>query len=84
MTYEVSGASTISGSDNESAVFQAALASFGVQLSHVVLVTLLTPGSNTFTAKYRAGGGTGTYMRRALTVIRSRSPPCLTAAPASR
>jgi hypothetical protein len=37
MTYEVSGASTISGSDNESAVYQAALANFGVQLSHVVL-----------------------------------------------
>lgn len=39
------------------------------QMSHAYLFTSLTPGSNTFTAKYRVIGGTGTFRYRHLIVI---------------
>jgi hypothetical protein len=37
--------------------------------SRIVLVTGLTSGSNTFTIKYRAGGGTANFYNREITVI---------------
>ncbi len=43
--------------------------SSAVQGSATFFVTGLTAGSNTFTAKYRVTGGTGTYLNRTIIVI---------------
>lgn len=73
MGFAVSGASTVTAAD--------ARAGFGPQIhtshsqnrSGTFLVTGLTAGSNTFTAKYRVGGalatGTGTFSNRHITVL---------------
>lgn len=71
MSYEVSGATTRAADDN------ASLGAIGlwvdgnqyVKASSHSLETGLTPGSNTFTAKYRVSSGTGTWDDRVLTVI---------------
>jgi hypothetical protein len=68
MSWEVSGATSISASDSWSwAADQAAFRSFGV---NIYKVTTLTPGSNTFTAKYKkAGGSTASFAYRSIMVI---------------
>lgn len=65
MSYAVSGASTAAASDDF------ALRSNGEEFaaSLVTIETGFTPGSTTFTAKYRVVAGTGTFLRRSLIVI---------------
>lgn len=41
----------------------------GETISGFTVVTGLTPGSNTFTMKYKVGGGTGTWGSRTIAVI---------------
>jgi len=70
MGFAVSGASSISAADK----WSIALTSTGsyapeIQTSGVFLVTGLTAGSNTFTAKYRRSGGTGRFDLRQIAVI---------------
>jgi hypothetical protein len=59
-------------SDNQALSLQGAdikLANTAIQASATFLVTGLTTGSNTFTAKYRAGGSTCTFANRSIIVI---------------
>jgi hypothetical protein len=68
MAYEVSGASSIAPADNRGiGVF--GTAGTGVVASGVALHTDLTPGTNTFTAKYRVASGTGTFLSRRIVVF---------------
>jgi hypothetical protein len=66
MSVAVSGATTISAVDSKAAAM-----SLDTTTSHSVtfLLTGLTAGSNTFTAKYRAESVPGTFSNRHLTVI---------------
>jgi hypothetical protein len=69
MAFAVSGATTRAGADAEALRHQSGTASEEAAASRMTLVTGLTPGSNTFTAKYRANGGTAQFLNRAITVI---------------
>lgn len=65
MGFALSGANTVAGTDTRS------LLVFGtnaVQASATYLVTGLTAGSTTFTAKYRVSAGTGTFSDRSILV----------------
>lgn len=67
MSAAVSGATTLSASDSNAAQVNG---STNISAACISMITGLTPGSNTFTAKYRAGtGGTATFIRRTITVI---------------
>lgn len=66
MSFEVSGASSVAANDNQSIGTNSTV---GSRAGAVFLVTGLTPGSNTFTAKYRVGGSTGTFVDRRLIVF---------------
>jgi hypothetical protein len=68
MGVALSGANTAAASDVTS------LQHFGTaphRGSYVAVLTGLTPGSTTFTAKYRVTGGTGTFVDRAI-IVRPR------------
>lgn len=65
MSFAVSGATTVAATDDTTARSGAV----SVASAMPVLVTGLTPGSNTFTAKYRANTATASFERRRLTVI---------------
>lgn len=66
--FAVSGASSVAAADG-SAVFMPALsASNSSDHSRQFLVSGLTPGLNTFTAKYRVSGGSCTFTNRVLSV----------------
>lgn len=71
MGFVVSGASTVAVSDTTALIRRASDASAaGVGASSAVhLVEGLTPGSNTFTSKYRVNAGTGTFLNRVIAVI---------------
>lgn len=68
MGWACSGATTIAATDDVSwQADQAAFRSYGV---NIYKVTTLTPGSNTFTAKYRkSGGSTASFGYRQMMVI---------------
>jgi fructose-specific phosphotransferase system IIC component len=73
MGFAVSGATTLSASDAQSLVAGilggASSPQPDMQGSATYLVTGLTAGSNTFTAKYRISGNTGTFANRNIIVI---------------
>lgn len=64
----VSGATTIAASDGDSVYLKAAVANGEMGASSIVVFDNLTPGSNTFTMKYRVTAGTGTFGQRRITV----------------
>ncbi|HTE68645.1 MAG TPA: hypothetical protein VK942_07800 [Actinomycetes bacterium] len=66
MGFAVSGASTLAAADIRSLFFVSNTNPH--RMSATYLVTGLTAGSNTFTAKYRAGAGTGTFHDRNIIV----------------
>ncbi|MDX3311597.1 hypothetical protein P1S61_21535 [Streptomyces sp. ME08-AFT2] len=66
MSFEVSGASSIPAADNQSIGIAGTA---GSREGAAFLLTTLTPGSNTFTCKYRVGSGTGTYADRRIAVL---------------
>jgi hypothetical protein len=70
MSYAVSGATTIAVTDTVAArlLSSAGGRTFG-RMTRVSLLTSLTPGSNTFTAKYKAAGGSVSFDSRDLIVI---------------
>lgn len=71
MAYDVSGATTIAAADNRGiGVFGVAgvTVTTGTSVLHFGGVSL-TPGSNTFTAKYRVSSGTGTFQSRRIAVL---------------
>ena len=63
MSFTVTGASSIASNDTR------AVGSASQQAGGLFLMNSLTPGSNTFTAVYRTGSGTGTFSNRGITVI---------------
>lgn len=65
----VSGASTVAAADANAAAISSHAASHNLNLSRVLVLTGLTPGSNTFTVKYsNDGGGTWTFFNRSIAV----------------
>lgn len=66
MSYAVSGASSISASDNTDFGVGTANA---VQGSFMSLASGLTPGPNVFTAKYRSNSGTALFNNRTICVV---------------
>ncbi len=69
MSVEVSGATTDTNLENRALRFRETETGTTVHLGTHFLFTTLTPGSNTFQAKYRVFGGTGTFSNRRITVI---------------
>jgi hypothetical protein len=71
MGFAVSSATTIAAADTIAIMVgnPAGVTSMRVGNSSIFLVTGLTPGSNVFTAKYRATSGTATFLNRKITVI---------------
>jgi hypothetical protein len=68
MSYDVSGAHVQAAADNRSvSVFGSAGVNVGA--AEVALLSSMTPGTNTFTAKYRVSSGTGTFSSRRIMVI---------------
>lgn len=68
MSYIVSGATSQAAADNRSVhVFGSAGVNVGA--AEVALLSSLTPGENTFTAKYRVSSGTGTFSSRRIMVL---------------
>lgn len=65
---QVSGATTIAAADTDAIRMNAAAIGDFNRVGAFTIPTL-TPGSNTFTMKYRVAGGTGTFANRALFVI---------------
>lgn len=67
---DISGATTIAASDDWNLRGGGRAAANGVERSSMAhLFTTLTAGSNTFTMKYKALAGTGTFTNRTITVI---------------
>lgn len=71
MSFAVSGATSASASDTRAVSYQppSVAAARSIRASAVTLLDGLTPGSNTFTAKYRVTGGTGTFNNRRIAVL---------------
>jgi hypothetical protein len=70
MSYAISGATTVSASDDWGiATYLGTATNFQDRKSAARLVTGLTAGSNTFTTQYRSGTGTIYYSLRSITVI---------------
>lgn len=68
MAYEVTGASAIAAADNRG-IGLSNLAGGSIVAGNSIFHADLTPGSNTFTAKYRVSASTGTFGSRRLFVI---------------
>lgn len=63
-SFAVSGASTLAPSDDDSIQYPAVA---GSRMGITVQVTGLTPGTNAFTMKYKATGGTASFFSRSIT-----------------
>ncbi|KAF2774702.1 hypothetical protein STPH1_7747 [Streptomyces sp. OM5714] len=68
-SYEVSGDTSIGATDSRGAFMGAAYTNQVLRAGQIYLEDTLTPGSNTFTMKYRVTGGTGKFTHRHLVVI---------------
>lgn len=73
MGFAISGASTVAASDSQSIVLVAASSSQVIRFGCTFLVPGLASGSTTFTAKYKAGAGTGSWSDRSIVVTPSSS-----------
>lgn len=74
MSFALSGANTLAAADNVAAVFQSPSANVVGSIDRTVLLTGLTPGSTTITAKFKVetgggGSGTGTWVNRSISAI---------------
>lgn len=72
MGFAVSGATSRAAADVDSCQLSSGVAGIGATVSRTFKITGLTAGNNTFTAKYRRDGGSGTwtFSLRSLTVRR--------------
>ena len=68
MSFAASGANTIAADDSRALKVLAPVSNYPFQMSRVVTLTGLTPGSTTFTTKYKAAAQTATYSYREITV----------------
>lgn len=69
MGVAVSGATTQAAADAKAVWHYDPSSANSGGMSGEVLLTGLTPGSNTFTAKYRVNGDTGTWTDRVISVV---------------
>lgn len=69
MSWEMSGSNVRAAGDTWSIMQNGIPASNQWRIGGVDLINSLTPGTTTFTAKYRVGGGTGTFDDRMIGVI---------------
>ncbi len=69
MSFAVSGATTDAANSNRSLATQVDAGDNWLSASYAILLTALTAGSNTFTAKYVVSAGTGTFQHRRILVI---------------
>lgn len=69
VSFEVSGATTSAAIDGRALLQQTASGGSTNIRAGVTNFIALTPGSNTFTMKYRVTGGTGQFVRRRLQVM---------------
>jgi hypothetical protein len=71
MSYAVTGATAVAASDTRSVTYQppSVAAARSLRASAMTVQDALTPGSNTFTAKYRVTGGAGNFNNRRIAVI---------------
>lgn len=69
MSWDVTGATTLAASDFWSAGEVGLGTAAAVYTCRWYLATGLTPGSNTFTARYAVSSGTGTFADRSINVI---------------
>jgi hypothetical protein len=70
MGFAMSGANTLAASNTNALYNKASVAGNSLRMSYTVLLTGLTPGSTTFTAKYqRIVGGTANFSTREISVI---------------
>lgn len=65
---DVAGASSIVATDTRALRFKAGAAGQAASMTFGFLITNLTPGSNSFTLRYRVTAGTGTFANRVITV----------------
>jgi hypothetical protein len=68
MSFAVSGATTTAAADATSVGITSAASNETFRPTGAFVITV-TAGSNTFTAKYRVGGGTGVFANRRISVI---------------
>ena len=66
MAFAVTGATSLSAADTRGTLFHQGVSESGMS---VVTLEPLSAGSNTFTAKYRATGGTASFRHRKIIVI---------------
>ena len=70
MSYAVSGATTVAAADPVALMHGCFRANTSMRASSAQIITGLTAGSNTFTAKYKVDStSTGTFLDRTITVI---------------
>lgn len=69
MSVDISGASSISASDQRALYYEDSGPNAPIRASAVVWTNSLTAGSNTFKLKYRVTGGSGRFLNREITVI---------------
>lgn len=70
ITYAVTGATTIAAADNNAIYMPVLSSGNSMDFSRQFVITGLTAGLNTFTAKYRESGGVSvTFTMRALSVV---------------
>lgn len=69
MSWAVSGATTIGASDTWALQHRDSSTNGAMQASRFYLAEGLTPGVNTFTAKYKVSSGTGTFVARQIVVM---------------
>jgi hypothetical protein len=67
--FAVSGATTVAATMNNAVYLNQSTANYGLSAAYSFILTGLTAGSNTFTAKYRVSGGTGTFDNRVISVV---------------
>ena len=70
MSFAVSGADVVAAADDRALAFTSPTANAALGASRSFIVAGLTPGSHTFTAKYKVGSGTGAYSNRQIIVER--------------
>lgn len=68
MSFAASGANTIAADDSRSLKVLDPVGNYPFQMSRVITLTGLTPGSTTFTSKYKAATQTATFSYRNITV----------------
>lgn len=68
MSYVVTSATSVAATDSSALAHYPSTAGLPIQASRAVF-QVVTPGSNNFTAKYRAAGNTATFSQRSIAVI---------------